>query len=141
MSIKEPKGTDGRVFGGDCDLIHIPDGERKQHGKEAADFIERNMRQVAFVRGMRTKEQAETQDLCPGCYSVVIFNAALELAKRTGFDTKALGVTLSSAFMRLAMCDGDPECIEEIVMHLDTVGERSGVPQPKPVADLVREAA
>lgn len=142
MSIQDPKGTNGRVFGGDCDLIHIADGQRARHGKEAADFIDRNMRLEAFANGTRTKEQAETQDLCPGCYSVVIFNAALELARRSGFNTKLLARTLEGAFRQLAECDGDAECIESILMRMDTIGERAGVAQPaKPIADLVREAA
>lgn len=131
MSIQNPQGTDGRVYGGDCDLIHVPDGTRATHGKQAADFIDRNMRQAAFTSGMRTKAQSETQDLCPGCYMVVLVNTALELAKRTGQSTREMGKALSAAFELIAACDGDPDCIEEIRIRLDTIGERSGVPQPK----------
>lgn len=131
MSIQNPQGTDGRVFGGDCDLVHIPDGMRAFHGQMAANEIERNMREAAYISGARSKAQAQTQDLCPGCYSVVIFNAALELAKRSKFDTRALGLTLSKAFAQLAACDGDPQCIEEITMRLDVAAE----------AELVREGA
>lgn len=128
MSIQDPKGTNGRMFGGDCDLIHVPNGTRKIHGKQAADFIDRNMRQAAFVSGNRTKHQSETQDLCPGCYSIVLFNAAVELAKRSGFSHRDLGRTLAAAFSAMAACDGDPECIEDIVMKLERVGEANNKP-------------
>jgi hypothetical protein len=62
------------------------------------------------MRGMNWNNQK--RPLCPGCYMVVLYNAALTLAKLNGQDTRELGATMAQAFARMA--NGDSEGIESI---------------------------
>lgn len=112
-------GTEGRVYGGDCELIHVQDGRRAFVGQEVAEFVDTTMRNLAVASGTRTAEQAwgaDEQDLCPGCYMVVLVNCARELAARNGQPIAELGRSLSAAFAKLAE---DEFAIEEIAVLLD----------------------
>lgn len=113
-------GTDGRVYGGDCDLIHVADGKRAELGETLAVQLTKAMRVDAFNRGDRTLEQAATQSLCPGCYMVVGFDMLVTLARQNGQSLQELGRTMARAFDNLAFCDeGDTACIESIHVILD----------------------
>lgn len=90
-------GTDGRVYGGDPNLVHIEDGQRCVAGAYLARELDRAMRIAAAKRGANA-----TGALCPGCYMIAIFNAAIELANANGQPVAELGRTLSTAFVRLA---------------------------------------
>lgn len=111
--------TDGRVYGGDTGLIHIEDGERREVGAWLASMLDQRMRADAYESERRTDKQAQTQDLCPGCYMVAIFNCAIELAKDNGQDLKELGKTMAKAFKRLARNPAESN-IEHIEVILDT---------------------
>lgn len=109
-------GTDGRVYGGDPNLIHVPDGQRRKTGELAAMAIDLIMRRVSNripwpQRGMKL--------LCPGCYMIVLFNAAITLARLNGQPLEELGATLGRAFTRLAETGDNAEGIEEIEVLID----------------------
>ena len=113
-------GTDGRVYGGDCNLIHVADGQRAALGEAMAHTLDAQMRKNAFTRGDRTATQATNQPLCPGCYMVVGFDMLVTLARQNGQSLQELGSTMACAFDNLALCDeGDAVCIESIHVILD----------------------
>jgi hypothetical protein len=110
-------GTHGRVYGGDPGLVHIPDGERGEMGRTVAIFLGDRMRYKAQNRG---EMEAWSTPLCPGCYMVALFNAAVTLAKESGQPLSELGRSMAGAFTALADCkDGDEACIESITVKLD----------------------
>lgn len=115
------KGTGGRVYGGDPDLVHIPDGHRADVGQWLARTLADRMRSDAANRTRPEKDMdVYSKPLCPGCYMVVLFNAAVALAKDSGQSFSELGRTMSEAFAKLATCpDDDQACIEEIAVKLD----------------------
>lgn len=114
-------GTDGRVYGGDCDLIHVADGKRAALGSAMAFTLENQMRKDAFTRGDRTAAQATNQPLCPGCYMVVGFDMLVTLARQNGQSLQELGRTMAQAFTQLAECDNpDEACIESIHVVIDS---------------------
>lgn len=113
-------------MGGDCALIHIEDGKRTAHGLMVANFIETGMRTGALLSGARDPREAESQLLCPGCYMIVLVNAAVELAARNRQPLRELGRTMATAFTKLADADAlTPEFLEEIQVILD--GDDPGV--------------
>jgi hypothetical protein len=115
-------GTEGRVYGGDPNLIHIADGTRAEVATQVADFVGAEMRLRADAQGQRTWSQiwgSERQNLCPGCYMVVGFNTLLVLAERNGQSLRELGLTMAEAFSKLAE-DQSPATIEEIMVILDS---------------------
>jgi len=113
-------GTDGRVYGGDCGLIHIADGKRTAAGMAVANFLDESMRVNAVRSGARTDREAEMQNLCPGCYMIALFNAAVELAQRNRQPLSELGNTMAAAFQALAEKPAASEaCLEEIAVILD----------------------
>jgi hypothetical protein len=108
-------GTEGRVYGGDPDLLHVPDGKRSDLGALVAAFIEGQMREGAENR---TERQKEMQRLCPGCYMVVLFDAALHLADNTGQSRLELARSMKWAYEQLEANPEQPP-IEEIFIRLD----------------------
>jgi hypothetical protein len=111
-------GTDGRVYGGDPNLIHVPDGRRREAGELAALAIDLIIRRISDripwpQRGFKL--------LCPGCYMIVLFNAAVALARANGQPLSELGATMSAAFARLAQ-DQSAAGLEEIEVILDPCG-------------------
>jgi hypothetical protein len=109
------EGTNGRVYGGDPNLIHVPDGRRREAGRMAGKAIDFIMRQITESFPW---PQRRFKLLCPGCYMVVLFNAAVWLAKQNGQPLTELGNSLGSAFLLLAANPTD-EGIEEIEVQLD----------------------
>jgi hypothetical protein len=107
-------GTDGRVYGGDCNLIHVVDGNRAALGREMAATLDTRMRQQAVGR---TAEQRETQLLCPGCYMVVVFDMLTELARRNGQPLTELASSMCNALEMYA--SKGISAIEEIEVILD----------------------
>lgn len=108
-------GTDGRVYGGDPNLIHVPDGQRREAGRRAAAAIDFIMR--AISNRIPWPQRAQRR-LCPGCYMVVLFNAAVALARANGQPLSELGRSMARAFGQLA--DGmNEDGIEEIAVMLD----------------------
>lgn len=95
-------GTEGRVYGGDCELVHIADGKRAMIGAYVAALLDNTMRKMAARTGARTAEQAAEQLLCPGCYMIALFNAAVHLANANGQPLSELGATMAQAFTLLA---------------------------------------
>ena len=115
-------GTEGRVYGGDPNLIHIADGTRYQVAERAAEVIGAEMRLRAHQEGQRTWNQiwgSERQSLCPGCYMVVGFDTMLLMARQNGQSLRELGLTMANAFAKLAE-DQSPRTIEEILVILDS---------------------
>ena len=108
-------GTEGRVYGGDPNLIHVPDGRRREAGRMAGAAIDFIMRQITESFPW---PQRRTKLLCPGCYMVVLFNAAVWLARQNGQSLTELGETLGTAFLLLAKNPNDAG-IEEIEVQLD----------------------
>jgi hypothetical protein len=120
MSTAHNDPTNGRVYGGDTGLIHIEDGNRASIGFWLAQCLDEKMRKDAINDVRRNKKEAREQSLCPGCYMVAIFNAAVSLATRNGQSLRELGVSMSLAFRELALDpDGDNINIESIGVVLD----------------------
>lgn len=112
-------GTKGRVYGGNCKLIHVADGKRAYEGKMMASHLDLRMRKKAVKEGMDYRKASELP-LCPGCYMVVSFNMLVELAKQNGQSLAELGSSMSQAFLKLAECkDSEQPCIESIEVLLD----------------------
>lgn len=108
------KGTEGRVYGGDCNLIHVADAKRAEAGQWLARQLDYEMRRRAQDR---TAEQKETQALCPGCYMIVGYNMLIELAKRNGQSLTELGRSMAAVFQLVA--EGKEFNKEEIAVMLD----------------------
>jgi hypothetical protein len=104
--------TEGRVYGGDTGLVHIPDGERATFGIELAGDLDAMMRENAENREFEELWGENRQSLCPGCYMVAGYNMLTELARQNGQDLKELGAAMSAAFKALA--EGGPDVIEHI---------------------------
>lgn len=113
----DPDTGKERVYGGDTGLIHVADGSRQQLGADMALMLSNRMRVDAMASGARTEQQAIEQNLCPGCYMVVVLNMAIELAKRNGQSLSELGNSLGAAFLQLA--DGGLKDLEHITVQLD----------------------
>lgn len=111
-------GTDGRVYGGDPNLIHIADGTRATMGAQLATMLDMSMRMAALESGARTEDEMMYQALCPGCYMVALYDAALALAEANGQDVKELGRSMANIFSRLAQT-GDSTPVEEIDVITD----------------------
>lgn len=94
-------GTDGRIYGGDAMLIHIKDGRRRDFGEELAAVLDTQMRELALRRGMKTKEEVNSQNLCPGCYMIAAFNMLVTLAHQNGQSMHELGASMAQLFIRL----------------------------------------
>lgn len=107
-------GTDGRIYGGDCDLIHVKDGKRAAAGKAVAKVMDELMRKNAENR---TEQEKAEQLLCPGCYMVVGFNMLTELARQNGQPLAELAASMENAFRQLR--EGGEDSIEEILVLLD----------------------
>lgn len=108
-------GTQGRVYGGDPNLIHAADGTRAGMGRELAERLSLEMRADALARGDRTIEQASEQAICPGCYMVIGFNMLRELALQNGQSWAELGRTMAAAFGKLTEDGVDVESIDVLL--------------------------
>jgi hypothetical protein len=112
-------GNQGRVYGGDPELVHIPDGQRIEMGARLAARLNDLMRSTAKANGDK-QAYYSGKPLCPGCYMVALFNAAVTLAKVSGQPLAELGRSMAGAFNALADCpEGDTACIESITVKLD----------------------
>lgn len=114
-------GTDGRVYGGDPELVHIADGQRAETGRMLAEVLDSWMRDAAYRDGARSKEEAATQPLCVGCTMIAGFDMLVALAQRNGQSLKELGLTMAAAFAKLAENPTSPYR-EEITVIMDSVG-------------------
>lgn len=116
-------GTDGRVYGGDSELIHVADGQRTHVAKDIAAMLDMQMRRQTCFTGERTGAQAASQKLCPGCYMVIGFDLLVYLAQQNGQSLVELGATMSAAFQRLTIDAAvDPNGVtlrEEIVVIIE----------------------
>ena len=118
--MQRKRNDDGLVYRGACDLIHIQDGQRAEVGGTLANRLDAIMRSRAVSSGARTFEQARSLSLCPGCYMVALFNAAVTLAKANGQSMSELGNSMADAFRALA--DGGADRMESITVALDAEG-------------------
>lgn len=98
-------GTDGRIYGGDRDLLHVRDGERVTVGEQVARYVE------SLIRNEHNGGDT-TRALCPGCFMIVLFNATVTLAVNNGQPLDELGRSMGAAFNALA--EGGPKAIEEM---------------------------
>jgi hypothetical protein len=103
----------GRVYGGDPNLLHYKDGTRANAGREIANFLDRHLRERNAHLGRRAVESA----LCPGCFMIAIYNAAVHLAEDNGQSLTELGNSLSKVFAELA--SGKRHTTEELDIILD----------------------
>lgn len=94
--------SDGRVYGGREQYIHIKDGQRARFAREVAEFITTKMKAEAVARGSRTQEQADVQSPCPGCSMIIVFNVAIILACQSGQSLREMAISLGKAFTTLA---------------------------------------
>lgn len=107
-------GTDGRVYGGDCELIHVADGKRASAGRHLATLLDGLMRLNAENR---TEQERANQLLCPGCFMVVGFNMLVALAERNQQPMNELCLSMEEAFRSLRL--NGSSYIEEIQVMLD----------------------
>lgn len=54
--------------------------------------------------------------LCPGCYMIALFDAAVELAKREGQPVQELGASMAELFTKLAE-QGEYRATEEMIVR------------------------
>lgn len=93
-----------------ADLIHAAEGSHTSVGVMVARWLERYMRLQAFASGRKSKEQAlggcagnpAPQPLCPGCYTLILINALLELARSQNQDVRERCLYMAREFTRLA---------------------------------------
>ncbi len=115
--------TDGRsrIYGGDSQLVHVKDGTRAIFGARVAEAISQMMRDQAVADGLKSREEADAQALCPGCYMIVLFNAAVALACANGQSLAGLGHTMTLAFNELRQRAelGMANCKESIHVFID----------------------
>lgn len=110
------------VYRGRPDLVHVSDGKRAEAGQAVAKFIDKAMRQNAVGRSAEQLygdfNGEGALPLCPGCYMVVVYDAAIALADANGQSRRELAASLSLAFAKLA---AEPELgySEEIHVLLD----------------------
>lgn len=113
-------GTDGHVYGGDPNLIHVPDGLRREAGIRAGRAIDLIIRTIS---NRIPWPQRGVHPLCPGCYMIVLFNAAVWLARQNGQSLVELGYSMAAAFTHLAKAAEaglvDGAMTEEIEVILD----------------------
>jgi hypothetical protein len=96
-------GTAGRTYGGDPSLVHIPDQHRADVGRTVANELESTMRLLGSLGvGHDAKPATGDDPLCPGCYMIALFDAAVILAERTGQDVRELGASMAGLFTELA---------------------------------------
>src|SRR5579883_2875391 len=96
-------GNDGRTYGGDPALVHIPDHHRADVGAAIASNLEAMMRLLGTLGvGHDAKPASGTDPLCPGCYMIALFDATVTLAERTGQDVRELGASMAQLFTQLA---------------------------------------
>lgn len=103
-------GTNGRVYGGDPELVHVHDGRRASMGKRAAMLLSDAIRKDAMEKSY---PERWLQPLCPGCYMIVGYNALITLATHNNQDMRELGRSMAALFTKLADT-GDPQLIEEM---------------------------
>lgn len=109
-------GTDGRAYGGDPALVHIPDTHRTDVGRSLAAMLEAEMRTLGTLgMGHAPKPYDSGDDLCPGCYMIALFDAAVFLAKQTGQPVRELGASMADLFRRLAV-QGEYQPTEEMIV-------------------------
>lgn len=119
--------TEGRVYGGASNLIHIADGQRENVGAYLARMLDAHMRAEAVRNGARSEAQAwgdpdrraPRQQLCPGCYMVAIVAAAVKLAEENDQSVQELGRSLSVAFDAIAKNGTSERNMEWIDVQLD----------------------
>lgn len=97
-----------RVYGGDCGLIHIPDGGRADVGQMMGERLDALMRGVATREAYRrgdmdniTGDKLDTDSLCPGCYMTVGYNMLVSLARKNGQSMEELAETMIHEFTKL----------------------------------------
>lgn len=91
--------TETAVYAGKPNLVHIPNGKRQGVGRLIANAAD------ALIREAALRSDGEDGDLynplCPGCYMVAIFNAAVALAEANGQSLTELGRCMAKAFEEL----------------------------------------
>lgn len=113
-------GTQGRVYGGDPNLIHVKDGKRRDFGDMLADVVDMHMRYGPLGAGDTKARERAFKKLCPGCYMIVMFNALITLAERNGQPLSELAATMAAAFETLiGEEDYSKAYTEEIEVLLD----------------------
>lgn len=116
MSKLTHAGTAGRTYGGDPNLIHIPDHHRVDVGRSIADVLESEMRLLGTLGvGHDAKPATSDDPLCPGCYMIALFDAAVILAERTGQNVQELGASMAQLFTKLAK-EGKYQPTEEMTV-------------------------
>lgn len=96
-------GSDGRTYGGDPNLVHIPDHHRADVGRHVANELESVMRLLGTLGvGHEAKPATGEDPLCPGCYMIALFDAVVEIARRTGQSPHELGASMAGLFVELA---------------------------------------
>lgn len=110
-------GTDGRTYGGDPSLVHIPDHHRADVGRSVAAMLEAEMRTLGTLGfGHEPKPYDSDACICPGCYMIALFDAAVFLAKATGQDVRELGTSMAYLFAELA-ARGEYRPTEEMIVR------------------------
>jgi hypothetical protein len=119
----DPHTGETRVYGGDCGLIHVPDGSRGAFAADLAGHLDSMMRAVATREAWRrgdskallidTGDKLDTDSLCPGCYMVVGYDMLVHLARVNGQDVGELARTMIHEFQRL-LADPSRPLVEHV---------------------------
>ncbi len=109
---------DNRIYGGNPAYVHISDGKRKEVGIAIAAQLDREMRKRCTSEHGCFDANGHGKPLCPGCYMIALFNAAVALADANGQSRKELALSMRDAFARLAKRPDDG-LTEDIIVKLD----------------------
>lgn len=130
----DPHSGVTRVYGGDCGLVHVPDGQRGLVGADIAGTLDRKIRAIATREAYRKGEldiavsdKLDTDTLCPGCYMVVGYDMLVHLARTNGQDVRELALTMIHEFGKL-LNEPDRPLIEHVDVQRFTV-EVTDVPE------------
>jgi hypothetical protein len=85
-----------------ADLVHATPGSHRYVGGVIAGYLERYMRLNAVAADLKSVEDADTQPLCPGCYTLILIEALLELARSQKQDVRERCLYMAREFARLA---------------------------------------
>lgn len=89
-------------------LVHAAKGSHKTVGVAVAQWLEQRLRLSAVAEKRKTYEQAmgssckPPQPLCPGCYTLILIEALLELARSQKQSVRERCLYMAREFARLA---------------------------------------
>lgn len=83
-------------------LVHAADGSHKAQGEALAQWLEKKLRLAAIADGRKSREDANAQAICPGCYTLILIEALLAMARNNSQSIEERCAYMAREFARLA---------------------------------------